>query len=83
MFYTLAEGLARGMVPQPIADATRLGKKLGVRGVVTRDVVRRLVARKMAQELSEAVESVTVPFHPTRLFQPVQGANALHMHCKD
>ena len=26
LFYTLAEGLARGMVPQPIVDAVRLGR---------------------------------------------------------
>ena len=57
LFHTLAEGLARGMVPQPIVDAIRLGRMTaiskpdgGVRGIVTGDVVRRLVARTAAVE---------------------------------
>ena len=57
------------MVPQPIVDAIRLGRMTalskpdgGVRGIVTGDVVRRLVARTMAQQLSDAVESGTAPF---------------------
>ena len=34
----------------------------GVRGIVAGDVVRRLVARTMAQHLSKAVERATAPF---------------------
>ena len=33
----------------------------GVRGIVVGDVVRRLVARTMAQQLSKAVEAATAP----------------------
>ena len=35
----------------------------GVRGVVVGDVIRRLVSRTMAQQMSAAVESATAPFH--------------------
>ena len=34
----------------------------GVRGIVAGDVIRRLTARTMAQQLSKAVESSTAPF---------------------
>ena len=55
------------MVPQPFVDAIRLGRMTtlrkpdgGVRGIVTGDVVRRLVSRTMAQQMGEAV--ATAPF---------------------
>ena len=41
---------------------TALSKPDGGEGIVIGDVVRRLVARTMAQQLSDAVESATVPF---------------------
>ena len=34
----------------------------GVRGIVARDVIRRLTARTMAQHLGKAVEACTAPF---------------------
>ena len=36
--------------------------RCGVRGIVVGDVVRRLVARTMAQQLSKAVEAATAPY---------------------
>ena len=52
-----------------VRDAIRLGRltvlqKLdnGVRGIVAGDVVRRLVARTMSQQLMEDVEHATAPF---------------------
>ena len=69
LFCTLAESMARGMLPQPIVEAIRLGRMTalrkndgGVRGIVTGDVVRRLVARTMAQQMGKTVESATAPF---------------------
>ena len=34
----------------------------GVRGIVAGEVVRRLVARTIAQQLGQAVEAATAPF---------------------
>ena len=34
----------------------------GVRGIVAGDVIRRLVARTMAQQLGDAVEAATSPY---------------------
>ena len=46
----------------------------GVQGIVAGDMVRRLVARTMAQQLSKAVDAATAPFQ-CALKMP--GANAL------
>ena len=69
LLHTLAEGLAQGAVPESIVDAVRLGRMTalskpdgGVRGIVVGDVIRRLVSRTMAQQMSAAVESATIPF---------------------
>ena len=69
LFHNLAESLARGMLPESTMEAIRLGRMTalskrdwGVRGKVIGDVVRRLVARTMAQQMGKTVESATAPF---------------------
>ena len=67
-FFLVAEKMARGEVPQSVVKMIRLGRMTalskpdgGVRGIVAGDVVRRLVARTMAQQLGKAVEAATAP----------------------
>ena len=69
LFVAAAEVLARGQVPESIQTAVKLGRMIalsktdgGVRGIVAGDVIRRLVARTMSQQLMEAVQSATSPF---------------------
>ena len=69
LFFQAAELLARAQVPPSIKEAIRLGRltalrKLdgGVRGIVAGDIVRRLVARTISQQLSERVQVATAPF---------------------
>ena len=69
LFTELGSRLAKALVPQVAIDLIRVGRltalsKLdgGVRGIVAGDVVRRLVVRTMAQQLSEAVERATAPY---------------------
>ena len=68
LLYLMAEQLARGRVSPSIADALRLGRMNalqkpngGVRGIVAGDVLRRLVGRTVAQQVSEVVEAATRP----------------------
>ena len=68
LFFQLGEQLAQGHPPQRVNDTIRLGRMTalqkpngGVRGIVAGDIVRRLVVRTMAQQLSPAVESATAP----------------------
>ena len=56
-------------IPLPILTASRMGRSTalqkptgGVRGIVTGEVFRRLVARNIAQQLACAVEVATSPF---------------------
>ena len=63
------QSLATSKVRQEVKDAMRLCRKTavskddgGVRGIVAGDVIRRLTARTMAQQLGKAVESSTAPF---------------------
>ena len=69
VFFQVAERLARGQVPQHIQDAIRMGRLTalrkadgGVRGIVAGDVIHRLVARTMSQQLMDAVQEATAPF---------------------
>ena len=69
LFNEVAERLARGQVPDAIQAAIMMGRMTalskgdgGVRGIVARDVVRRLVARTMSQQLMDAVQKATAPF---------------------
>ena len=68
-FWRFAQDLARATVPDDIVDAVRLGRltalqkpKGGVRGIVSGDIIRRLVARTICQQLSPAVQVATAPF---------------------
>ena len=69
LFWQLAQDLARAAVPDVIVDSVRLGRITalqkpngGVRGIIAGDMIRRLVARTMSQQLSKAVERATSPF---------------------
>ena len=69
LFCKVAERLARADVPPSIVEAIRMGRMTalrktngGVRGIVVGDVVRRLVARTVAQQLGPSVEAATAPY---------------------
>ena len=66
LFFQAAELLARAQVPPAIKEAIRLGRLTalrkpdgGVRGIVAGDIVRRLVARTISQQLSEGVQAAS------------------------
>ena len=68
-FCQLGNLLAQGEVPPEAMSIIRKGRMTvlqkpsgGVRGIVVGDTFRRLVARTMAQQVSEAVEAATAPF---------------------
>ena len=68
VFFQVAEKFARGEIPESVVKMVKLGRMTAlsrpdgrVRGIVTGDVVRRLVARTMAQQLGKAVEAATSP----------------------
>ena len=68
LFFRVSERLARAQILEAVADLlilrriTALSKPDGgVRGIVAGDVVRRLVARTIAKQLSTAVEKATSP----------------------
>ena len=70
LFTALGSRLTKALVPQVAVDLIRVGRLTalskpdgGVRGIVAGDVIRRLVARTMSQQLSEAVERATAPYH--------------------
>ena len=62
LFFLAAEMLARARVPPAIKDAIRLARFTALRGIVAGDIVRRLVARTMSQQLMERVEAATALF---------------------
>ena len=56
-------------MPQSVVQMVRQGRMTAlveldgsVRGIVVRDVIRRLVAKTMAQQLGDAVEVFTAPY---------------------
>ena len=68
-FWRLAQDLARAAIPEKILDVIRLERLTalakpsgGHPNIVCGDIVRRLVARTMAQQLAPAVERATSPF---------------------
>ena len=68
-FFQAGEKLSRAQVPSSVRDAIRLGRMTalekpngGVRGIVVGDIVRRLVACTMSQQMMEEVQSATAPF---------------------
>jgi hypothetical protein len=69
LFAEVSERLAQAKVPGPVVQALRLGRMVAlrkssgkVRGIVTGDVFRRLVARTIAQQLSEEFNTACSPF---------------------
>ena len=68
LFSELALRVSRAQVPREVIQTLRLGQMTalskpdgGVRGIVVEDVIHRLVARTMAQQLTPAVERATPP----------------------
>ena len=67
--FLVAEGFSRGVVPDSTVQILRVGRMTalrkkdgGVRGIVVGEVIRRLVARTIAQQLGPVVEAATSPF---------------------
>ena len=65
----VASALAMARVPEEIIEAIRLGRLTalskpdgGVRGIVVGDILRRMVARTLAKQISKKVEEATAPF---------------------
>ena len=84
LFHRVGELLGRGGIPEEVASVLRKVRMTalqksggGVRGIVVGDVVRRLVGRTIAQQLGKA----GVPRSNTH-YQPRQGANVWHTHCR-
>ena len=68
-FWRMGQELARAQVPCEILQAIRTGRLTalqkesgGVRGIVAGDIVRRLVARTITQQMERAFEIATAPF---------------------
>ena len=68
LLFQISERMARGQLPEAVINIIRMGRLTalskpdgGVRGIVAGDVVRRLVARTMSQQLRPAVERATSP----------------------
>ena len=69
LLFQLGEFFARGQIPVTIANIVRRGRMTalrkdggGVRGIVVGEVIRRLTARTIAQQLAPAVEACIAPF---------------------
>ena len=65
----VAELLCRGHIPSEVLSVIRMGRLTalqkpteGVRGIVAADILRRLVARTVAQQIRQQVERATAPF---------------------
>ena len=64
----LAQEFARAEIPQAIVASLRMGRMTalkkrsgGIRGIVVGEILRRLVARTMAQSLGSALKTATAP----------------------
>lgn len=69
MFVDMCQELLDTKAPRTTVEATRLGRLTalrkpdgGIRGIVAGEVLRRLVARTAAQQISDEVEAATAPF---------------------
>ena len=68
LLYEMALDVVRVDIPEAVVEAIRLGRMTalqnggGVRGIVVGDILRRLVAKTLAQETSHHIEAVTSPF---------------------
>ena len=67
--FLVAESFSQGLIPRSVVETVKLGwmtalrkKDGGVRGIVASEVIRRLTARTIAQQLGPAVEAATAPF---------------------
>ena len=68
-FWRTGQELAKAETPDVVVDAIRLGRITalskpsgGVRGIVSGNIIRRSVARTVAQQLNPDVEKATAPF---------------------
>ena len=62
LLFSVREQLATGKAPQEVVEIGRIGRMGRIRGIVSGEVVRRLVSRTIAQQVSKAVEAGTAPF---------------------
>ena len=69
LFYGAGRMLARGDVPEEVVKGLRVGRMVAlqkddgrVRGLVMSDVIRRLVARTVAQQLAKPFQAACSPF---------------------
>ena len=69
LLFSIREQLATGKAPQEEVEIGRMGRLTAlkkpngrIRGIVSGEVVRRLVSRTIAQQVSKAVEAGTAPF---------------------
>ena len=69
LLYEMALDVVRADIPEVVLEAIRLGRMTalqkpggGVRGIVVGDILRRLVAKTLAQEISHHIEAATSPF---------------------
>ena len=69
LLYEMALDVVRFDIPEVVLEAIRLGRMSalqkpggGVRGIVVGDILRRLVAKTLAQEISHHIEAATSPF---------------------
>ena len=69
LLFTVAQVLSRGRIPDQVGRSLRLGRMTalrkdggGVLGIVAGEVIRRLTARTIAQQLGPAVNAATAPF---------------------
>ena len=69
LFHNICQLMVRAAVPSEIFSVLRVGRLTalqnangGIRGIVAGDLLRRLVARTMAQQLGPAIDRATAPF---------------------
>ena len=69
LFFAVCDFLAKGQVPREAVNGIKLGRMTalrkengGVRGIVAREVVRRVTAKTIAQQLGPAVKAATAPY---------------------
>ena len=69
LLYEMVLDVVRADISDEVLEAIRIGRMValqkpggGVRGIVVGDILRRLVARTLAQELSVHIEAATSPF---------------------
>ena len=69
LLYTVCDLFAKGQMPGEVVQAIKLGRMTalqkeggGVRGIVAGEVIRRVTAKTIAQQLGPVVKAATVPF---------------------